>query len=241
MEDPMNDDATWETPPQGEATEEYPTLTSSPAVDAPDPDAAGAGDDDEWPVRAPSNGIRLALPVAGLIAVLLVGAGFWGGASLEKSHGGGSSSGGSLASAFASRLRAAAASGATGTSSSNGGGSGSGGFAGGGFGGSSAAATGTVSVVNGKTLYVLTADGALVKVTLEPSTTVSRNAKSSAVDLRPGDTVVVQGATTSNGDVSATSVAATAPGVSPGGGFGGRGFAGGSGGLSQNGGAGAAG
>ncbi len=101
----------------------------------------------------------------------------------------------------------------TGTTRAATGGGGFGGFGGGGF-ASSAAATGTISVVDGNTLYVLTATGSLVKVTLTPSTTITRNADATAVDLRPGDTVVVQGTTSPNGNVSATSVAATAPGVS---------------------------
>ena len=42
------------------------------------------------------------------------------------------------------------------------------------------AATGTISVVDGNTLYVLTTTGSLVKVTLGPSTTITRNAKSTA-------------------------------------------------------------
>ena len=113
---------------------------------------------------------------------------------------------------------------ATGTTGTTGA-SGAGGF---GF-GSTAAATGTISVVDGKTLYVLTTTGALVKVTLGPSTSITRNAKSTPIDLRPGDTVVVQGATATNGNVSASSVSATAPGVSSAGAFGGGGRLGGAG------------
>jgi hypothetical protein len=109
---------------------------------------------------------------------------------------------------------------------------GAGGFSfpgGAGSGGGSAATTGTISVVDGDTLYILTADSALVKVTLGPSTTITRNAKTQAVGLRPGDTVVVQGATGTSGTVVASSVAATAPGVSSSGGsFGGGGFGSGS-------------
>ena len=77
---------------------------------------------------------------------------------------------------------------------------------------------------------MLTTGGALVKVTLGPSTAITRNAKSTAIDLRPGDTVVVQGATATNGNVSASSVSATAPGVSSAGAFGGGGRLGGLGG-----------
>ena len=95
------------------------------------------------------------------------------------------------------------------------------------FGGSSAAAVGTISVVDGKTLYVLSSTGSLVKVTLGPSTTITRNAKAPASGLRPGDTVIVQGSTAGNGNVTASSVSATAPGVSAGGGgFGGGRFGG---------------
>jgi hypothetical protein len=176
-------------------------------------------EDDEWPVRGPSRGIRLGVPAAALIAVALVAAGFWGGSTLQKNHGSGSGGGtGGNAAAFLSRLRGAG--GATGASGATGatGASGAGGFS---F--PTSAATGTISVVDGKVLYVLTSSGSLVKVTLGTSTSITRNAKSTAVGLRPGDTVVVQGSTATNGDVTASSVAATAPGVSSGGGFGGFG------------------
>jgi len=210
-------------------TEEYPTITQPLAgpLDRPDwlagDDAGGGGDaDDEW-VSQTAHGIRLGIPVAALAAVVLVAAGFWGGAELQKSQGGTSSS---LAGA-AARFRSAAGAGATGATGSRTGAAGSR------FGGlvaSAAAAAGTISVVDGNTLYVDdTLTGSTVKVTLTKSTTVTRNADAAAIDLRPGDTVTVQGATGTSGVVTATSVAATAPGVSSGfGGFGGR-FGGGAG------------
>lgn len=222
-EEPVDDEVTREIEAPGERTAEYPTFTYGAAVEPTADD-----EDDDWPTRGPARGIRLALPTAGLVAVLLVAGGFWGGASLQKSHGSASSGGaGSGAAAFLSRLRAAAGTtGTTGATTTGGSGTGTGGlgFGGSGFGGSSAAAAGTISVVDGNTLYVLTAEGALVKVTLGSSTTVTRNAKAGATDLRPGDTVVVQGATSRTGNVTASSVAATAPGVSSGGGFGGGRF-----------------
>jgi hypothetical protein len=196
-------------------TEEYPTIASGltlPELEADEPGDA----DDEWPVRGPAKGIRLRLPVAVLVTALLVAGGFWGGAIAEKDHGGSSTS---AASALAGRFRSAAggtpAAGATGGGFAGGGFRGGGGFGGGGGGaGATAAATGTVSVVDGNTLYVLTATGSLVKVTLGQSTTVTRNATTSADDLRPGDTVVVQGSAAKNGNVTATSIAATGSGVS---------------------------
>ena len=206
----------------------------------PPSDTAGSepedDEDDEWPVRAPAKGVRLGIPAAIIVAVLLLALGFWGGAIAQKNHATASTAGG--AAALAARLRNAAsgrtgASGATGTT-------GGGGFQfpGGGAGtGGSGATTGTISVVDGDTLYILTGSNQLVKVTLTPSTTVTRNAKAKAVELRPGDTVVVQGATGKGGTVQASSVAATAQGVSSTaggfGGLGGGGFTPGGGGTGQ--------
>lgn len=195
-------------------TEEHPTTASGLMTpEGASGDLSLEGDDDEWPARGPAKGIRLALPTAGIAVILLVAAGFWGGAVVEKDRG---SSGAGAASALAARFRSAqtgtTTTGTTGTGTSSIAG---GGFAAGGFGGaSSSAATGTVSVVDGKTLYILTTAGSLVKVTLGASTTVTRDATTQAGGLRPGDTVVVQGAIGKSGDVTATSISATAPGVS---------------------------
>ena len=68
---------------------------------------------------------------------------------------------------------------------------------------------------------------AALGISADGSTAVTRNAKASQSGLRPGDTVVVQGATANNGTVTATSVAATAAGVTTAGGSFGRGFGGG--------------
>ncbi len=164
-------------------------------------------EDEEWLSSGPARGIRLAVPAAVLLALVFAAAGFWGGATLEKNHAG--SSGGTAA-AFAARARTRGAGGAGFL------------FGGGGTGATTSGTTGTISVVNGNTLYILSSAGALVKVTLSKSTTITRNADTAAVGLRPGDTVTVQGATGASGNVAATSVNATAPGVSSstGGGFG---------------------
>jgi hypothetical protein len=181
--------------------DEYPTV----AAGLPFPEPAEDGpEDDEWPVRGPAKGIRLRLPVALLATALLLAAGFWGGAIAEKNHGGSTAG---ATTGFAARFRAGGAAGA-------GGGFAGGGFRGGGGApGGASAATGTLSVVDGNTLYVLTSTGSLVKVSLGQSTAVTRNAKAAADALRPGDSVVIQGAAAKNGDVAATSVAATGPGA----------------------------
>ena len=151
--------------------------------------------------------------VAVLLVLLIAGGGIWGGAALQRSQGS-SSSAGSLASSLASRF-------AAGRGRRHRAPRGRGGFGG----ASTAAATGTVTEVKGSTLYVTNASGNLVEVTLTPSTTVTRNAKTALSGLAPGDTVVVQGTKAKSGTVTASSVAATAQGVT--GGFGGFAGAGG--------------
>jgi hypothetical protein len=164
-------------------------------------------DDEEWPDRGPRKGIRMSVPTVALLGLLIAAGGIWGGAALQRSHGtsGGSAAVSSLASLF--RGRGTGAGGTTGAT---------------GFGAAAAAATGTVTEVSGSTLYVTNASGALVKVTVGPSATVTRNAKTSLGSLQVGDTVVVDGSKASNGSVTATSVSATGAGVtSPFAGFGG--------------------
>jgi hypothetical protein len=216
-------DFTRETPGR-EAEPSFDASTlSSPAAPPPspyegatesfalDPDA-----DTEW-VAQSRRGVRIAIPLAGLVAALLVAAGFFAGATLEKNHRGATSGAAALASSFRS-ARLASSTAATGTSG-----------AGTAFplaSGSSAATTGTVSIVDGNTVYVLTSSGSLVKVELTSSTTITRNAKVEQVDLRPGDTVTVEGAST-DGRVVASSLSATAPGVTTTSGFAGFGGAGG--------------
>jgi len=222
----MSDHAQGPEPPRPDEgrTEEYPTMAgtlAAPEAPVVEPLPDGDDADEEWVVQT-TRGIRLAVPVAALLALVFVAAGFCAGAVLEKHHA--SSSGGvaGLAARFRS-ARAGASGTTTGTTSAGGFG-----FGGGGFGGSTAAATGTISVVDGDTLYILSAAGSLVKVTLTPSTTITRDAQATPTDLRPGDTVVVQGTTSANGNVAATSLTATAPGVTAagGGGFGGFGAGG---------------
>jgi len=174
-----------------------PAAATAPAGSGEQPWGASPTDDDEWPDRGPRKGIRLSVPTVALVGLLIAAGGIWGGAALQRSHGTSSASGAtsSLASLFGGR-GASSTGGATGTS--------------GAFG---AAATGTVTEVSGSTLYVTNSSGNLVKVTVGPSATVTRNAKSSLGALVAGDTVVVQGTKASNGSVTATSVSATGAGV----------------------------
>jgi len=181
--------------PPGSTVRSTPRAPVGPGGSTP---LDSASEPDEWPARGPATGLRLGWPAAVLFALLLAGGGLWGGAALQRSQGSSSSS---LASTFASRLASARG----GTSPFGGAGS-----------SSSSATTGTVTEIKGSTLYITNSSGNLVEIALSSSTAVTRDAKSTLGNLKPGDTVVVQGTKAKNGTVTASSVSATADGVSAG-------------------------
>ncbi|MDQ1534882.1 MAG: hypothetical protein QOF28_2643 [Actinomycetota bacterium] len=168
------------------------TQPSAPA------DGTPALDDALWPAQARGRRVSLA-PLTTLLSVALIALlGLWGGAELQKRHGAGSAAAAAgPAGGFAGRFGGGARpGGATGTGSATGG-----------------ATVGTVTVLSGKTLYLTSSTGAIVKATLTGSTTYTRNAKATKASLKPGDTAIVEGTKNSAGVVVATSVAATAKGV----------------------------
>lgn len=168
-------------------------------------DVLFGGESEEWPERAQLKGYRAPWLVTVLMALLLLVGGLWVGAFLQRGH---SSSTTTSASSLASRFAAGLAATSTGASSA-----------------SSQVTSGTVTDIIGNTLYVTNSSGALVAVKMSSTTTVDRNAATSLSSLKPGDTVTVEGPTAKNGSVSATSVSATAKGVTSIG-FGGGAFAG---------------
>jgi hypothetical protein len=131
---------------------------------------------------------------AALGAVVACAAGFLAGIEIEKSQVSGTAS----AATAPSATPAGAAAGSRA-------GFGFGGGAAGGSGGG-AASLGTVSSVNGNTIYVVQASGNTVKVTLSSATKITKSQSTSKSALHPGDAIVVQGATGKNGTVAATSV-----------------------------------
>jgi hypothetical protein len=167
----------------------------------PDDGELGVGDDLAWPAQTAKTTLRLSRPTAILAALVLLSAGFWGGITLEKDDGSSTSSGFPGLAA----LRSAGAGGAGSARSA--------------FGASSNATIGTVTDRIGNTLYVTSTSGSLVKVTLASSTSLTRNAKTTLSGLKVGDSVVVSGVKTGNGQMTASSISATAAGVSSGGGF----------------------
>jgi Cu/Ag efflux protein CusF len=84
---------------------------------------------------------------------------------------------------------------------------------------SSNATTGTIKVVDGDSFYVTTSSGSVVKVTTNSTSTITRTASASVSDLKPGETVVVQGTAGEDGTVVATRVTDGSSGGA--GGFGG--------------------
>jgi len=92
---------------------------------------------------------------------------------------------------------------------------------GGGLGG--AAAFGQVKLIDGTNVYIQDNQGNAIKVTTAAGVVVNVAKVGTVADLKPGDTIIVQGTTDADGNVAATSI--TAGGA--GGGFGGRGNRGG--------------
>ncbi|MDX6639114.1 MAG: hypothetical protein QOF12_125 [Solirubrobacteraceae bacterium] len=173
---------------------------------------------------------RLVTPVTtGLAAVLLAAAGFIGGVEVQKGQG---SSGGAGAPAGATPAAFGAAGGAR-----AGGFGGGQGAAGGAAGAAGNFTVGTVANKSGNTLYVTDSSGKTIRVQTTASSKITRTAANSVHGVYPGDTVVVQGSTASNGTIKATTVRATSKtaAASGGGGFGGGGFGGGGGGAAAGG------
>jgi len=193
-------------------TAQVPAVSSGGADQVSDElSALFEGESDEWPTQGPAKGLRLPWPVAGLLVLLLAFGGLWAGAYMQRSSSSSSSSASPFGGSFSFPGGAASGRGTGGA---------------GGFPGASSSGTaGTVTDIIGSTLYVTTASGNLVAVTVGTNATVDRNAKSSLAALQPGDTVTVQGTKARNGSVTASSVSATQAGVSSGAaGFAGGGF-----------------
>jgi hypothetical protein len=161
---------------------------------------------------------RVKLPSVTLILAVIVvaGAGFLGGALVGKHYG--SSSTGGLAAAFGRLAASASASASTGARTGTGTRSG---FAGGGGGlfGSGNATIGSIKLIDGSTVYVQTTAGDIVQVATSSATKVTVSSTVPVKDLKPGETVIVEGSKNSSGAIAATSISQTSAGL--GGGFGG--------------------
>ncbi|MEE4546660.1 hypothetical protein V2S66_32435 [Streptomyces sp. V4-01] len=187
---------------------------------------------------------RLPWLTLALSACIVAAAAFAGGALVEKSHlrstpggtgragtfaGGAGGAGGRTFGGFGAGGTRTGAGAGTGTGAGTG--AAAGGAAGSGGAGGSGVTIGTVKLVDGDTLYVTDASGAIVKVTTGSSTKVTEAKAGKVADLQPGQSVTIRGSQSASGDIAATTVTegAAAGGFAGFGGFGG-GAAGGAGG-----------
>lgn len=151
---------------------------------------------------------------AALLAVITCAIGFYVGIRVEKnqvSSSGTTGRGFTLPTGLAGAGATSSARGTSGTASgarTSGSGlpGGGAGFPGGGAFGGGNASIGTISSVNGKTIYITDVSGNTVKVTLSSATKITKSLGVSKHSLRPGDSVVIRGLKNSSGKVSATSI-----------------------------------
>jgi hypothetical protein len=164
---------------------------------------------------------RLLTPLTGaLLAVLLAACGFVGGVLVEKGQTPSSSPAG-----FAARLTAGGGAGVRAAGEGRAGGFGGQSGPAGGQGGNFT--VGQVSSVEGRTLYVTTPQGTIVRIKVPAGESVSRTTTASVHSIHPGDSVVVQGSKGTHGVIDATSVRATQATAGGGAGAGGAGGSGG--------------
>lgn len=148
---------------------------------------------EEWPLHASSKGFRAPWFVTVLAGLLLVVAGLWLGAYLQRGQSASSSSS-PLSSLFGSG--AGSPSGLSAIAKAQ-----------------AKMTSGTVTDIVGDILYVTNSSGSLVAVKVSSSTAIDRNAATTLAGLKPGDTVTVQGTKEKGGTVEATSISDTEKGV----------------------------
>jgi hypothetical protein len=211
--------------------EEERWIEDEPRADETD-ERAGWDDEDDPIAPRPRGRLLRPLPLA-LIAVAIVAAGFLGGVEAQKGSEGssGAATGGLTFAGKGTAPEGAAEGGSGGEGAAGAGvveGTGTEAEAGQGlpaFGATEAAASGTVTAVEGRTVYVKESDGTVVAVKVGDGATVTRDSNVAAKKIHPGDTVVVEGSKKGS-KVTASSVAATEAGVETTTGFAGPGAAG---------------
>jgi hypothetical protein len=148
---------------------------------------------------------RFSGPWTALVLALLLGAvGFYVGVRVEKGQL--SSSPSTLASGLGGAAARAGAGARTGAGSAAGGAGGFGRASAGGAAGGANASFGTVSSINGNTIYLTDFSGNTIKIRLTLGTKVTKSVGVSKKSVRPGDTIVVQGIKGSHGAITAASI-----------------------------------
>lgn len=195
--------------------------TDTPPVNTP---VAYAGDvpppyeDDDEPEFRPRPRRRAHALTFVLGAAVLIAAGFLGGVLLQKHEDHGTSTA-SATSGRAGRFAALAAGGTTGTTTAGGaaGAGAGGGGAGFRFGGGGGGVAGTVTLVDGKNIYVTDTSGNVVKLETSASSQLSKTDPATTKDVAPGDVVTARGTQNSDGSYAASSVTIIPPGAVAGG------------------------
>jgi hypothetical protein len=184
-------------------------MTETTESNWPDPDTAVMRSEDflSTPLDADNLEVLLAakpprrkIPMVRLLLAVtaLIGVGIICGVEVQKEWGTSSGSGTGFPALSSAALGGGASSGSTLTGASGRGSSSASSLLGG-------ATAGTVTLVDGSTVYVTTSDG-IVKVVTNSSTSIQISKKSSLSDLSPGETVTVLGQKNSKGSLVATSV-----------------------------------
>jgi hypothetical protein len=162
------------------------TVSDASPVEAQALDDPDEFDDESWLASSQPKGVRVRLPLAAMILGLALVLGLWGGAKLEARQ--------------QNPTPAAAP-------VNGGGGAGRGSGALGGAGNSTAGGlTGTVASVQGSTITLSTSTGSTVRITLLPSTAITRTATAAPSDITAGETITVRGQTGADGTTTAQAV-----------------------------------
>jgi hypothetical protein len=149
-----------------------------------------------------------------LVAVVVASAGFIGGIVVGKQYGSSGSRGsasafggfpGGASGGFPAGAGAPAGGGAPSSGTGQGFPSGGLGNSGGGLAGGNAT-VGTIKLIDGSTVYVQTSAGGTVQVSTSKGTKVTASSTVPVKDLKPGETVIVEGSKNSSGGVTATSI-----------------------------------
>ena len=165
------------------------------AIDVPPAPPYDDGEEPDFTPRPRKRAHRLTYVLGGLA---LVAIGTLGGIAIQKHEDRGSattaSATGATAGAFAGGRGAGGAPGAGG---------------GGGGAGGAGATVGTVKLIDGSNIYVTEANGTVVKVAVNAASQLTKTDPATIKDITPGESVIVRGATGTDGSVTATAVTAS--------------------------------
>jgi len=172
-------------------------------------------DDLDEPLPPPRQRLRMGPLTIALLGLVVLSAGFLGGALVQKIR----TPAAAAPVAFAGRGAGATG---TGTGAGTGTGSGRGGGAGAATGGSTpatvptaattAGVTGQVKLVDGTNLYVADASGNITKITTDGETKVLRSATVTLDQLQPGQQVTVEGTAGADGTTTGRTITVTTGG-----------------------------